>query len=353
MAEPRIIAKTALDNIIRKSRVHFYKPIQIAEILYRHRIYKDIDLLKLEEYRTKSKGWRDAMCLPLLGRVCTSSAKFQDNLFEANAIPPEVLAVLGEENVKSGGAVEAYIYDCFTYKHDQLSEALNYCRNASPEGFDVCDFIGSFRTEAGLKRSIDKVYEIVVFALFSTLIEAMHLQIEVSIPESSFSLLKEFEDFSKKVISLDTVNLRHTRNAFVYRVGVTNAADRGLDMYSNWGAAIQIKHLTLDVELAKNIVDGITSDKVIIVCKDAEKSVIESLLIQIGWKNRIQSIITESDLANWYDKALRGEYAKVLADNLMYTLVDEIENEFPSVDSIPKMLADRHYETIKDDFWCR
>ena len=34
------------------------------------------------------------------------------------------------------------------------------------------------------------------------------------------------------------------------------AADRGLDMYSNWGPAIQIKHLSLDVELAKNIVDA-------------------------------------------------------------------------------------------------
>lgn len=351
MKESRIKAKTAIDNIIRKSRVHLYKPIQIAEILYRHRVYKDIDLLKLEDYRTKSKSWRDAMCIPLLGRVCTSSAKFQDNLFDANAIPPEVLAVLGDENIRSGGAVEAYIYNCFTHKHDQLSDALRYCQTVPPEQFEVKDFIESFRAEAGLRRSIDKVYEIVVFALFSTLIEAMHLQIEVSIPASSFPLLKEFEDFSKKVICLDASNIKHMQDAYVYRVGVTNAADRGLDMYSNWGPAIQIKHLTLDVELARNIVAGITSDKVIIVCRDVEKNVIESLLLQIGWKNRIQSIITESDLVRWYDKALRGEYAEVLADNLMDTLIDEMENEFPSVNNIPKVLADRHYETVTDDFW--
>ncbi|MDE7290406.1 MAG: HaeII family restriction endonuclease, partial [Treponemataceae bacterium] len=81
-------AKNALDKVIEKSRVHLYKPIQIAEILYRARTDKSLDLLDLEQYRTKSKKWRDDMSMPLLGRICTSSAKFQDNLFDENAIPP-------------------------------------------------------------------------------------------------------------------------------------------------------------------------------------------------------------------------------------------------------------------------
>ena len=33
-------AKNALDKVIDKARVHLYKPIQIAEILYRDRIVK-------------------------------------------------------------------------------------------------------------------------------------------------------------------------------------------------------------------------------------------------------------------------------------------------------------------------
>ncbi len=37
-------AKDHLDTVIRKARVHFYKPIQIAEILHRDRVGKDIDL---------------------------------------------------------------------------------------------------------------------------------------------------------------------------------------------------------------------------------------------------------------------------------------------------------------------
>ena len=68
-------ALQAIDKVIEKSRVHLYKPIQIAEILYRDRVVKDIDLSSLETYRTSSKRWRDVVCLQFLGRTSTSSAK--------------------------------------------------------------------------------------------------------------------------------------------------------------------------------------------------------------------------------------------------------------------------------------
>lgn len=48
-----IIAKQSLDKVIKKARVHFYKPIQVAEILYRDRIYKDVKLSELATYRDR------------------------------------------------------------------------------------------------------------------------------------------------------------------------------------------------------------------------------------------------------------------------------------------------------------
>ena len=137
-------AKKALDAVIEKSRVHLYKPIQIAEILYKHRIEKNINLANLEEYRNLSKKWRDDITIHLLGRICTSSAKFQDNLFEENAIPPTILQILGDENVRTKGAVEAYIYNNFFAKHGQLEKALLYCLDAEPNNFQVKQFIDSF-----------------------------------------------------------------------------------------------------------------------------------------------------------------------------------------------------------------
>ena len=344
-------AKAALDNVIKKSRVHLYKPIQVAEILYRDRVFKDINLLSLEDYRTKSKKWRDEVSIVLLGRVSTSSARFQDDLFNDNATPPAVLDVLGRENRRTNGAVEAYIYSKFDNKHEQLSNALAYCLNASKETFYVKTFIDSFWDEPGLKRSLDKIYEIIVYALFSTLVEAMNLEVEVTVKEDAYPLLKEFEDFTQKVMCLDCSTPQHIQEARVYRVGVTNAADRGLDMYSNWGPAIQIKHLSLDISLAESIVNSVSSDRIVIVCKDAEKDVIVSLLSQIGWRSHIQSIVTENDLIKWYEKALRGSYSEQLGEKLLYCLASEIAEEFPSVDYIPKIIKKRHYELISDPFW--
>ena len=347
----KIDAKNALDAVIKKSRVHLYKPIQIAEILYRDRVYHDINLSELDTYRTKSKKWRDNISKELLGRVCTSSSKFQDNLFDDNAIPPSLIKVLGDENRKKKGAVEAYIYRRFLNRHSQLENALNYCLNASKETFFVKNFIDLFWKEPGLKRSLDKIYEIVVYALFSTLVNTMNMQVEVSIDSDKIDILSEFEDFTQKVMCLDIKHLSHTNDAHVYRVGVTNAADRGLDMYSNWGPAIQIKHLSLDVELAENIVTSVSSDRVVIVCKDAEKAVIVSLLTQIGWRSHIQSIVTEKNLIDWYEKALRGEFSDILGVTLLSTLAGEIANEFPSIDGIPYVLKERHYEKIFDPYW--
>ena len=52
-------AKNSLDTIIKKARVHLYKPIQIAEILYRDRVVGDIRLLAriiINYLRRREKG---------------------------------------------------------------------------------------------------------------------------------------------------------------------------------------------------------------------------------------------------------------------------------------------------------
>jgi type II restriction enzyme len=344
-------AKDALDNLIKKSRVHLYKPIQIGEILYHYRKYGDIDLDNLESYRNTSKKWRDEVTIPLLGRKCTSSARFQDDLFNENAVPPRLIKSLALENKRTNGAVEAYIYSRFINKHSQLTDALDILNNSNKKTFDVKEFIDSFWNEPGLKRSLDKVYEIIVYSLFSTLVEALNLQVEISVDASRYDVLREFADFAHKIMCLNVTMPKSRTEAKVYRVGVTNAADRGLDMYSNWGPAIQIKHLSLDEELAESIVASIASDRIVIVCKDAEKGIILSLLNQIGWRSRIQSIVTEANLINWYNKALRGRFSNELGDLLLSKMKEELTMEFPSIDEIPEIIRERHYELINNSFW--
>ena len=101
-------------------------------------------------------------------------------------------------------------------------------------------------------------------------------------------------------------------------------------MWASFGLAIQIKHLSLNEEMAENIVNSITADRIVIVCKKAEEKIILSLLNQIGWKSRIQTIVTEIDLINWYEKALKGKYSNLIGDKVIEILNSEIETEFPA-----------------------
>lgn len=272
------------------------------------------------------------VCLRFLGRTSTSSARYQDDVFNENAIPPSVLEILGAENKKNNGVVEKYIYDRFEQRFSQMSSGLNYCNTHDRNSFQVIDFINLFWNEPGLRRSVDKIYEIVVYSLFSALVESLKITVTVEADVAKQKLLEEFSDFAERVIGLSKERSKVTVNAKINRVGVTNAADRGLDMWANFGMAIQIKHLSLTEELAENIVSSVSSDRIVIVCKDSEEKLIVSLLTQIGWKSKIQSIITEKDLICWYDKALRGSFAKELGDKVLSTLYDEILLEFPATD---------------------
>jgi hypothetical protein len=322
--------KEAIDSLIRKSRVHLYKPMQIAEILYRHRVEGRLNLNNLEEYRSPSKRWRDDVTNVLVGSASTSSSRFQDDIFSKTAISPEILAALGDINCASQGAVEAYIYTRFSERLSQFTTGISYCNDNTKEDFFLSDFLNLFWNTPGLKRSVDKVYEAIVYALFLSLIEVLEVQISVSYNTNKSLILKEFEDFAKNVVNLSMSNQIFTTSGSINRAGVANAADKGIDIWSNFGVIVQIKHLSLTEDLAEDIVGSVTADRIVIVCKSAEKNIIASLLTQIGWKARIQSIVTEVELINWYEKALRGTFSDQIGDKLISYLKLEIAREFPS-----------------------
>jgi type II restriction enzyme len=346
-------AKQALDKIIDKARVHLYKPIQIAEILYRDRTEQDINLSELATYRTQSKRWRDVICLQFLGRTSTSSARYQDDVFNDNAAPPAVLECLGAINRVENGIVEAYIYRKFLQRFSQMTTGLDYCVTHDKSTFKLDKFLALFWHEAGLRRSIDKVYEIIVYALFSALVEALEVSIEVRMNPEKIDILEEFSDFSNSIMQLNLEQTAIKLKARINRVGVTNAADRGLDMWANFGLAIQIKHLSLTEELAENIVSSVSADRIVIVCKAAEQKIIVSLLNQLGWKSKIQSIVTENDLLGWYEKALSGKFADSIGDTVLQKLADEIQVEFPTTDKAGflQFMEKRGYSKLASSYW--
>ncbi len=339
-------SKLALESIIRKSRVHLYKPIQIAEILFHFRTEKGWDLSDLASYRNISKQWRDEVSILLVGRRSTSSQKFQDNIFDMNAMHPRLLVELGKINRKGRGFVEAFIYKSLEARLSSVREVENYIKTSSPESFSILSLVDIFHQTPGLKRSIDKMYEILVYALFTTIVRSLEAKVTLEIGNNDPKILSDFEKFIKMVLGIDKIQTKLVSSAALYRVGVTNAADSGLDMWTNFGPAIQVKHLTLTTELIEGIADGITADKIVIVCIDAEKDAIESLLIQVGMNERIQGVITLNDLDIWYKICLSKEYKNNLGTNLLRDVQREFEAEFPSSKEIKPFMAKRKYDEI-------
>ena len=341
-----IRAKHRIGDLFERSSVYSFWLIRIAETLHRHRIDGDFDLSKRDDFESESKEWSDTVSRNLFGYLSTDKQINTRRLFEANAMPPELLAKLGETNKKGKGFVEAYVYKALEARLSSVRGVEDYIRKSTPDIFDLKKLVSIFQTTPGLRRSVDKMYEILVYALFATIVRVLKAQITLEIGNKDEEILKDFERFIKTVLGIDGKQTRLVLPAALYRVGVTNAADRGLDIWANFGPAIQVKHLTLTPELVEDIADDITADRIVIVCLNTEREAIEALLKQVGWSGRIQGIITINDLDDWYKLCLSKKYRASLGAKLLQDVGREFAAEFPSSKGIAPFMAKRGYDKI-------
>ena len=120
----------------------------------------------------------------------------------------------------------------------------------------------------------------------------------------------------------------------------------------NFGPAIQVKHLTLKEELAREIVDQVESQHIVVVCKQADQKVIQAILAQISWGKRVRGIVTEVHLIEWYKRCLNGQFAPVLATPLLQRLSESFIAEFPQIKGMSHFFKERGYTfPPKNSFW--
>lgn len=75
---------------------------------------------------------------------------------------------------------------------------------------------------------MDKIYEIVVFALFSSLIDCLNVKVTIEAGASQQGLLEEFSDFAERVVGLSKERSSVKFNARVNRVGGNQCGRQGL-----------------------------------------------------------------------------------------------------------------------------
>jgi hypothetical protein len=321
-------AKEKLDHVIAIGRVEMYKPIQVAETLRMAITTKDINLSDVESYRTKSRQWRDKVTDALFGKSSTSSARFQDDLWNPSAVPPEAMVALGIANSTSH-VVEAYIYSFIVEKNQELVKARSTVSNLTSKR-QVENLLAAFDVPT-LKSSADRLYEILATAVFKTELSQTSYTISIDGPKPINN--------RNSVDALVDLVFHLPMPLEVDRLGHTNAADAGLDIWTNFGVAVNVKRLPLNVALLDKIVKDTPIGSLHIVCLKIEPAALAKLnqLKKAGLKI---SVTTLNDLLNSVESLTRNKISlKLFVD----TLTESFDQEFPMAKTLGDFIKFRDY----------
>ncbi|MDR1924542.1 MAG: HaeII family restriction endonuclease [Planctomycetaceae bacterium] len=320
--------KERLNTLIKKSRADLYKPIAIAEILFHNRT-EQLDVADLELYRRKSYEWMRDIIWQLHRKTTQLNSRYWDQLFNESVLPPSQLVKLAKINRQLNGIVEVYIYAHVREKFAAFSQLRQTLESLPPEQFSLNTFLGFFEQNVKYRGSIDKAYEIVVYALFNAIVDALQARITLAVVSESSHIIRDFEDFSKLVLGIDSQRLSIEKPARLFRVGTANVNDAGLDMWANFGPAVQVKHISLQPSQTVDICNGVRADQVIVVCKTSDAEAIEAVIAQMGLDEKLRGIITKDDLKRWYEKCFQEKYRQTLGQRIINSIVEEMKLEFP------------------------
>ena len=323
-------AKAKLDHVINIGRVEMYKPIQIAEVLRVARTSGEVVLSEVATYRTKSRRWRDDVTLALFNKRSTSSARFQDDVWNESAVPPAAMVALGAANASSG-VVEAYIYSFITGKNEELTAARSVIENLRSVG-EVEQLLTVFES-ATLTSSADRLYEIFATAVFKTELGQTTYTISVDRPRNS--------PRASTVDGLIDLGAAAPMPLIVDRLGHTNAADAGLDIWTNFGVAINVKRRPLTSQLLDQIVSDTPIGSLHIVCLDIEPAA-ATRLKQLQANGLRISITTRNDLMRSVQTLLANRSS---ASTFVNTLVESFDKEFPMARTLGEFAASLGYST--------
>jgi hypothetical protein len=345
-------AKERLDKLIKKSKDILHKPIGVAEVLFRSRT-EGLELGDREAYRRKSDRWSKTVVRGIRGFASTSNSKYWDQLFDNERLPPGAMVALGRANEADPDmpAVETYIYAHLEHRLQGIKEIIEWVSKRKPGEFNLRELIKKFFGDQRLKNSIDKLYEVLVYALFEVVARRIDATVCMKVDHDN-AILKKFDDMALEVLGVNSGSPSIEYPAQLFRVGRANASDGGLDMWANFGPAVQVKHLSLTkAEAFQDICDRISADRIVIVCKDAATTVVEEVLEHEDLKDRIQGVITESMLCEWWDRACSLAEDPSMGADLLQELVEAIAEEF-SVAGTDDFIASRGYRLDKlPDDW--
>lgn len=197
-----------------------------------------------------------------------------------------------------------------------------------------------------MRRSIDKAYEIVAYALFVSVLSIIEAEIIITADSEVMRTSPAVQAIAQIVLGISVEQPQRTLKANIFRAGIANAADTGVDMWANFGPVFQVKHIDLSEEDFEEITQKVKSDELIVVCKDKDKNIIQKVVFNIGATSRVRAIITKSDLVQWYTEVFGECPIPNLRDMVIRNLKAEFDREFPFSETLPEFYRERGYDKI-------
>ena len=336
-------AKAELDSLISDARFRCYRPIRVAEVLYKSRTQSDITITNPESYRVASNNWRDEMSRRLTGKGSTSSQSYQKDF--SNLISADKLQILDDVNTENDGIVENYIYrQLKSKKWNGLIAAQEYVTSTAVDEFSFSEYMGLTK-QSGLEE--DAMLEIAVYALFKAITRELDAKAKLELGNPNREILREFDGFVHTFLGLGPGETSFETLVDIHRAGKgTYAADKGIDIGTNFGTMVQVKHISLNEKKAKEIEDTAYVNRVVVVCREAERDVIRSVSNQLGYE-KVSGIVTIEELNDWYDQAF-GSFQAAVGSKILSDLRRAFKKEFQSGDwrvpNVDSLLDERGYD---------
>ena len=321
-------AKFKLDHVIKISRVEMYKPIQVAEVLRRAISDPTVDLANKDSYRVQSRAWRDEVTQLLFGKRSTSSARYQDDLWNESAVPPDAMAALGRANQDSH-AVESYIYRKVLAKSAGLENTRTNLENIESVA-DVSTLLDQFDGD-GMSSSADRMFEILATSVFQTELGLIKWLLRVTGPPESVTPTASWS-FLREMVSQDF-------QLQVGRLGRTNAADVGLDIWTNFGVVINVKRRELTIPLLAQVLEDTPVGRLHIVCRSAKRQTMVEVE-RMTRAGRGISVTTESELLSSLAGLLSVEETR---ESFKSQFLKYFDHEFPIAQTLTNFLGSREY----------
>ena len=322
------VAILALNKVMRISRAEMYKPIQVAEVLYRFRAGEISDLTELESYRVASRTWRNEVTDELLGKHSTSSAKFQDDLWSDTAVPPAALAELGKLNGLTG-EIEKLIYLGVQDKYALVTEGLGKVVAAKSLA-DIDELLSYFAADT-LTSSGDRFFEILCQSIIKTELQFSQIKVHVSQQLAGalpLSVIKSSVEHS----------LSKSMDAIAERLGHTNAADAGLDIWTNFGVIVNIKRRALNRALLDEILSDTPVGNLLVICQFVNHELAGTLSPSEGGRNVAISTLDDLRVA-----LSRFESEPRIWSVFINSLTAGFKHEFPLSVSLLNFMHRRGY----------